>query len=26
MSTPKPLEDTIKRFDELLGMLEKELK
>jgi len=25
MSTPKPLEDTIKRFDELLGMLEKEI-
>ncbi|MGV8980964.1 oligoendopeptidase F [Clostridium sp.] len=25
MSTPKPLEDTIKRFDELLGMLEKEM-
>ncbi|MCB2360390.1 oligoendopeptidase F [Clostridium estertheticum] len=25
MSSPKPLEDTIKRFDELLGMLEKEL-
>ncbi|MBC2581883.1 oligoendopeptidase F [Clostridium sp. DJ247] len=23
MSTPKPLEDTIKRFDELLDMLEK---
>lgn len=25
MSTPKPLEDTIKRFDELLEMLEKEI-
>ncbi|MCB2293050.1 oligoendopeptidase F [Clostridium algoriphilum] len=25
MSSPKPLEDTIKRFDELLGMLEKEI-
>jgi len=25
MSTPKPLEDTIRRFDELLGMLEKEI-
>ncbi|MBU3182999.1 oligoendopeptidase F [Clostridium psychrophilum] len=25
MSTPKPLEDTIKRFDELLAMLEKEI-
>lgn len=25
MSTPKPLEDTIRRFDELLGMLEKEM-
>jgi oligoendopeptidase F len=25
MSTPKPLEDTIRRFDELLEMLEKEI-
>ncbi|WP_027632076.1 oligoendopeptidase F [Clostridium hydrogeniformans] len=25
MTTPKPLEDTIKRFDELLDMMEKEL-
>ncbi|MCB2290111.1 oligoendopeptidase F [Clostridium sp. CS001] len=25
MSTPKPIEDTIKRFDELLEMLEKEI-
>lgn len=25
MTTPKPLEDTIRRFDELLDMLEKEL-
>ena len=25
MSSPKPLEDTIKRFDELLDMLEKEI-
>ena len=25
MSTPKPLEDTIRRFDELLEMLEKEM-
>jgi len=25
MTTPKPLEDTINRFDELLAMLEKEL-
>ncbi|MBU3190695.1 oligoendopeptidase F [Clostridium bowmanii] len=25
MSTPKPLEDTIRRFDELLVMLEKEM-
>lgn len=25
MSTPKPLEDTIKKFDELLEMLEKEI-
>ncbi|MGH4138862.1 oligoendopeptidase F [Clostridium sp.] len=25
MSTPKPLEDTIRRFDELLGMLEKDM-
>ncbi|MBU3111934.1 oligoendopeptidase F [Clostridium lacusfryxellense] len=25
MSSPKPLEDTIKRFDELLEMLEKEI-
>lgn len=25
MTTPKPLEDTIKRFDELLDMLEKEI-
>lgn len=25
MSTPKPLEDTIKRFDELLEVLEKEI-
>lgn len=23
MSTPKPLEDTIKKFDELLEMLKK---
>ncbi|MFT5872156.1 MAG: oligoendopeptidase F [Clostridium sp.] len=26
MSSPKPLEDTIRRFDELLGMLEKEIQ
>ncbi len=26
MTTPKPLEDTIRRFDELLDMLEKELE
>jgi len=26
MSTPKPLEDTIRRFDELLEMLEKEIQ
>jgi len=25
MSSPKPLEDTIKRFDQLLNMLEKEI-
>lgn len=25
MTTPKPLEDTIRRFDELLDMLEKEI-
>jgi oligoendopeptidase F len=25
MSTPKPLEDTIRRFDELLELLEKEM-
>lgn len=25
MTTPKPLEDTIRRFDELLDMMEKEL-
>ena len=25
MSSPKPLEDTIRRFDELLEMLEKEI-
>ena len=25
MTTPKPLEDTIKRFDMLLDMLEKEI-
>lgn len=25
MTTPKPLEDTIRRFDKLLDMLEKEL-
>lgn len=26
MTTPKPLEDTIRRFEELLDMMEKELE